>query len=70
MSPYIVGDGVPDIPQVGNKFTEVMPLKGTFLSATEINAKNYHFIRAGRRGRRPLQAKNYIAAQRVMRSDI
>ena len=35
----LVGEGILDLPRVENKITEVMTFRGTFLSATEINAK-------------------------------
>ena len=41
-----------------------MPLRGTFLSATEINRDIVIFIKAGCRGRHPLQGKVYETAFR------
>ena len=35
----LVGDGVPDVPRAANIDTANMTLRGTFSSATEINAK-------------------------------
>ncbi len=52
---FLVGDGVLDVPQAGNIITEVMTLRSTLLSITEINTNVVIFISAGCRGRHPLQ---------------